>query len=116
VPPRSIKGLPWHEPPGHHGGFSKYVVGLEDGARHIDFRLSRYPIRGRVDSHTHERAEHVYYFLEGIGLATYDHEEYVVEPGMVMHVPPGTEHSVASIGDTDLVFIVVTSPPDDIPR
>jgi mannose-6-phosphate isomerase-like protein (cupin superfamily) len=116
VPPFSIEGIPWQEPPGHHGGFSKYIVGIENGAQHIDFRLSRYPIRGRVDSHVHERAEHVYYFLEGTGLATLDHHEHVVESGMVMYVAPGIEHSVVSTGNGDLVFIVVTSPASDIPR
>lgn len=116
MPPFSTKGIPWQEPPGHHGGFSKYLVGHEEHGSNLDFRVSRYPIRGRVDSHVHEVAEHVYYFLEGTGLATYDHQEYVVEPGMVMHVPPKTEHSVVSTGDVDLVFIVVTSPASDIPR
>jgi oxalate decarboxylase/phosphoglucose isomerase-like protein (cupin superfamily) len=39
-----------------------------------------------------------------------------VTKGYTMFVPPGINHAVENTGDEDLVFIVVTSPPNDVPR
>jgi mannose-6-phosphate isomerase-like protein (cupin superfamily) len=112
---RHVDDLSWHEPPGHVQGFSKYLVeGL--GSRYFDFRLSRYPSGGCVQPHQHEIAEHVYYFIEGTGTADCGDERLTVGPGTVMFVRPGVRHSVVSTGDGDLVFVVATSPPSDIPR
>ncbi len=97
------------------GGFSKCLVTTaKDGSRYLDFRLSRYPIRGRVDPHAHETAEHVYYVISGTALVGFDGEQRVIAAGDTIFVPPGAIHSVENTGDDDLVFVVVTSPPTDI--
>ena len=75
--------LPWNEPPGHFGGFSKFLVND---------------------------------FISGTAVATYGEERFVVTKGFTMFVPPGVKHSVENTGDEDLVFIVTTSPPNDIAR
>lgn len=107
----------WHEPPGHERGYSKYLVSAEDGlSSRLDFRLSRYPIGGRVDPHTHEVAEQLYFFIEGTGTVRCDDEAYTVGPEHTVFVPPGAVHSLENTGSTDLVFVVVTSPPEDIAR
>jgi oxalate decarboxylase/phosphoglucose isomerase-like protein (cupin superfamily) len=31
----------------------------------------------------------------------------------VIFLPPGVEHAIANTGLTDLVFLVITSPPED---
>jgi mannose-6-phosphate isomerase-like protein (cupin superfamily) len=114
--PFAIGGLPWHEPQGHHDSFSQYVVGLEDFGAGVDVRMSRCSPAGRVDSHVHEAAEHVYYFLSGTGLVTSDDVAYPVERDMVLYVPPQTEHSIQGSGEEDLVFLVVTAPSGALPR
>jgi len=117
VPVFRIEEVPWAEPPGHVGGYSKYLISPESqGSRFFDFRISRYPMAGRVEPHVHEIAEHAYYFLEGTGLVEYGEERHIVAPGTVMFVPPGVRHAVENTGQQDLVFIVATSPPDDIAR
>ena len=109
--------LPWHQPPGHFSGFSKYLVNEEfEKSKYFDFRISRYPIKGLVAEHVHEVAEQIFYFISGEGLVTYGDKKTVVTKGYTMFVPPGINHAVENTGDEDLVFIVVTSPPNDVPR
>ncbi|CAB4712541.1 MAG: cupin domain-containing protein [Actinobacteria bacterium] len=111
------RGLPWNEPPGHFGGFSKYLVNEEnEGSKYFDFRISRYPIKGLVEQHTHEIAEQIFYFISGTGTVWYGDEKTIVGPGFTMFVPPTINHGVENTGDEDLVFIVATSPPNDVPR
>lgn len=109
------RGIPWDEPPGHYGGFSKYLVGTHNGASSMDFRISRYPIRGRVALHLHEDAEQIYYVISGSGTAQLGDQQYLIRGGDTLFVPPKVEHSVENTGDEDLVFVVVTSPPN-VPR
>jgi quercetin dioxygenase-like cupin family protein len=108
---------PWHEPPGHHGGLSKYLVNPEDdGAQLLDFRLSRYPPGGRVAEHVHAVAEHAYYVLEGAGQVTLGDVVHEVGAGSVVFVAPGVRHAVVASGSGDLVFVVATAPASDIER
>jgi mannose-6-phosphate isomerase-like protein (cupin superfamily) len=103
----------WNEPPGHIRAYSRYLVGPDSHAsRYFDFRVSRYPTGGYVEPHVHDVAEQVYYFIEGAGAAACGDETRTVGPGDVMFVPAGVRHSLLSTGDSDLGFIVVTSPPD----
>jgi mannose-6-phosphate isomerase-like protein (cupin superfamily) len=109
--------LPWNQPPGHFSGFSKYLVNPEfEKSKYFDFRISRYPIKGLVEEHVHDVAEQIFYFISGEALVTFGKEKKVVTKGFTMFVPPGISHAVENTGDEDLVFVVVTSPPDDIPR
>lgn len=106
----------WIEPPGHVRGYSRYLVGPQAGSRYFDFRTSRYPTGGRVDSHVHHVAEQVYYFISGTGQAACGDEIRTIGPGDVMFVPAGTPHHLVASGNEDLRFVVVTSPPNDIER
>jgi quercetin dioxygenase-like cupin family protein len=109
--------LPWHEPPGHNSGYSKYLVNdVQGGSKHVDFRISRYPIRGEVEPHVHDVAEQIYYVISGTGLFILDGEEHIISQGFTVFIPPGVEHSLVNTGDEDIVFVVVTSPLNDIPR
>jgi mannose-6-phosphate isomerase-like protein (cupin superfamily) len=40
-------------------------------------------------------------------------ERRVVRRHDVIFLPPGVEHAITNSGLTDLVFLVITSPPDD---
>jgi len=35
---------------------------------------------------------------------------------MVVFIPPGVEHGISNTGFEDLIFIVIASPPQDMPR
>ncbi|MGH9356584.1 MAG: cupin domain-containing protein, partial [Terriglobia bacterium] len=103
----------WIEPPGHHGALSKLLVNPENTtSRYFDFRISIYEPKGHVEPHTHSEAEQVYYILKGKGLMTLDGKDHVVEPNTAIFIPPGVAHGIANTGLKDLVFIVVTVPPE----
>ena len=40
-------------------------------------------------------------------------ERRIVRRHDVIFLPPGVEHAISNSGPTDLVFLVITSPPDD---
>jgi len=63
----------------------------------------------------HERAEHVYYILQGRGLMKLDDRKYVVEAHTAIFVPPGVMHSINNTGLENLLFIVVTVPAGELP-
>jgi mannose-6-phosphate isomerase-like protein (cupin superfamily) len=113
---RRLEELPWVEPPGHFGAYSKLLVNPETaGTERLDFRISLYPPRGLAADHVHEEAEHVYYFLRGRGLLTLDGEPRVVEPGVAAWIPPGVRHQLENTGVEDLLFVVVTTPAGELP-
>jgi len=114
---RSVSEVPWDELPGHLGGaYSKMLVRPEVcGSKHIDHRISCYQPRAHVAPHAHKAQEQVYHVIEGEGLVELDGRKQVVRKHDVVFVPPGVVHSLHNTGLTDLIFLVVTSPPDDVP-
>ncbi len=106
----------WERPPGHHSAFSKMLVHPSNsGTKYFDFRISSYQPRGYAEVHVHEVAENLYYFLQGKGIVELDGVRHLVEPHMVVHIPPGVRHGIFNTGMEDLVFLVVASPPADMP-
>ena|SRR5487761_171131 len=111
-----LEEMPWIEAPGHHGALSKLLVNPDNaGTHYYDFRVSIYEPKGHVEPHTHPNAEHVYYILRGTGLMTLGEQTVVVEPNTAIFIPPGVVHGIANTGLEDLVFIVVSVPPE-LPR
>ena len=112
---RNIAEVPWKEYPDHFGGaLSKPLVNLENaGARHLDYRISMYQPMAYVKLHKHKVQEQVYHVLDGEGLMEIAGERRVVRKHDVIYLPPGVEHSIQNSGLSDLVFLVVTSPPTD---
>ena len=114
---RNITEVPWDQLPGHFdGALSKLLVRPEAcGSKHLDHRISSYQPRGFVATHVHKVQEQVYHVLEGEGLVELDGEKRVVRRHDVIFVPPGVSHALYNTGLLDLVFLVITSPPDDVP-
>ena len=112
---RNIAEVPWEQPPAHHGGaLSKMLVRPETtGSRRIDHRISCYQPMAYVAPHAHKIQEQVYHVLEGEGLMEIEGERRVVRRHDVIFLPPGVEHAISNTGLVDLVFLVITSPPDD---
>jgi len=111
----NIAEVPWEEPPEHYGGaYSKMLVRPEvSGSRHLDYRISCYQPKAHVVPHAHKVQEQIYHVLDGEGLMEIEGERRVVRRHDVIFLPPGVEHAIANTGLTDLVFLVITSPPDD---
>lgn len=112
---RNIAEVLWEEPPAHHGGaYSKMLVRPETvGSTRIDHRISCYQPKAWVEPHAHEVQEQVYHVLEGEGLMEIEGERRIVRRHDVIYLPPKVEHAIYNTGLTDLVFLVITSPPDD---
>ena len=107
----------WEQPPKHFEAFSKMLVHPSNAdTRYFDFRLSSYQPKGYAEVHVHEVAENLYYILQGRGIVELDGERHLVEPHMVIHIPPGVRHGIFNTGLEDLIFIVVASPPGDMPE
>ena len=106
----------WELPPGHFSAFSKLLVHpTNSDTRYFDFRISSYQPRGYAEVHSHDVAENLYYILRGKGIVELDGVRHLVEPDMVIHIPPGVRLGIFNTGIEDLVFIVVASPPSDMP-
>lgn len=107
----------WELPPGHVQTFSKMLVHPTNAeTKYFDFRISSYQPRGYAEVHVHEVAENLYYILKGKGIVELDGVKHLVEPHTVIHIPPGVRHGIFNTGVEDLVFIVVASPPSDMPE
>ena len=107
----------WEQPPAHFGAFSKMLVHPSNAdTKFFDFRLSSYQPKGYAEAHVHQVAENIYYILQGRGIVELDGEQHLVEPHMVIHIPPGVRHGIFNTGLEDLIFIVVASPPSDMPE
>jgi len=107
----------WEQPPAHFSAFSKMLVHPTNAdTRYFDFRISSYQPKGYAEVHVHEVAENIYYILQGRGIVELDGEKRLVEPHMVIHIPPGVRHGIFNTGLEDLVFVVVASPPSDMPE
>ena len=112
---RNIAEVLWEEPPAHYGGaYSKMLVRPETtGARRLDHRISCYQPKAYVAPHAHQVQEQIYHVLDGEGLMEIAGERRVVRRHDVIFIPPGIEHAIYNTGLVDLVFLVITSPPDD---
>ena len=112
---RNIAEVPWKEFPDHFGGaLSKPLVNPENaGARHLDYRISMYQPMAYVKLHKHKVQEQIYHVLDGEGLMDIAGERRVVRKHDVIYLPPRVEHAIQNSGLVDLVFLVVTSPPND---
>jgi len=112
---RNIAEVDWEDLAGHFGGaYSKFLVHPDTtGAKHVDYRISCYQPRAYVELHAHKVQEQIYHVLEGEGLMQVGARRQVVRRHDVIFITPGVKHAIYNTGLTDLVFIVVTTPPRD---
>lgn len=60
--------------------------------------------------HRHRESEELYYVVQGRGRMFLGDEDFSIEPGDTVLIPPGTPHSVAAIGDGPLSLLCCCSP------
>ena len=61
---------------------------------------------GELALHRHPPLE-LYYFLEGTGVVTVDHDDHVVRPGSTVYIPGGTPHRIRNNGSALLKLFYV---------
>jgi len=69
------------------------------------------PPGGATEPHRHPLAEEIYYILFGTGRVTVGDETRDVGPLDAILIPPGTRHTIANTGPSDLVFLCCCAPP-----
>lgn len=107
-------GVLWENPPNHFDALSKMLVRPENATTsHFDFRISIYQPMGYVAPHHHKVQEQIYHIQAGEGLMELEGERHIVGPQDTIFIPPGVEHAIYNTGLVDLVFYVITSPPED---
>jgi len=70
----------------------------------------RVPPGGAETLHRHLRARQFFYVLSGVATLELDGNTHRLEPGQGLHVPPGAAHQLRNESETDLRFLVMSSP------
>lgn len=61
--------------------------------------------------HKHNSFTEFYYFLGGEGILEVGSEKIAAKVDTLVRIPPGTGHRLINIGETELVHLVVSTPP-----
>jgi len=61
--------------------------------------------------HLHEKAEQFFYILSGIATLEADGEVHQINANQGIHIPAGKLHQLKNASDTELIFLVISSPP-----
>ena len=112
---RNLGELMWTQYPGHFNqALSKAIVTPATvGSRFFDYRISSYEPGAHVESHVHVVQAQIYHVLSGEGLLILDGERRLVRANDVTYIPPGVVHEFHCTGADPLLFLVITSPPND---
>jgi mannose-6-phosphate isomerase-like protein (cupin superfamily) len=76
--------------------------------------ILRYEEGGVGPAHEHGEEVEVFFGLRGIGEIVFLGEAHRLEPGVVIYVPPKTEHMTRNVGEEDLEFLCFFSPAVDL--
>ena len=99
-------------PPKHTNTDAYALVNPETvGAKNIAFFCVEIHPGGAAEEDTHPNIEHGYFLISGKGLAKVEGEEFNMEPGDCLWIPPGARHEIKPIGDEKISFAVFSSPP-----
>ena len=110
-----IEEVDWVAPPEHFGALSKILISPDNSeTKAFDFRISVFQPNGKASPHSHNVQETIWYILKGIGVVVLDGERHLVEPNVVIYIPPKVEHSIINTGLEDLVFAIAISPSTDV--
>jgi len=70
----------------------------------------RVPPGGREEWHVHDRARQFFYVLSGRAELRTAAGVAELDAGVGVEVPPGVAHQFANVGDSDVVFLVTSTP------
>jgi len=71
----------------------------------------RMPSNCHEVKHLHKKAEQFFYVLSGMATLEVDNKVYTLEEGQGLHVPAGIPHQLRNESDSDLRFLVTSTPP-----
>lgn len=88
-----------------------YLGPHNSAARRVSMGVSVYPPGSRPKGHVHPAEEETIYCAAGRGRIVTSDGVAEVEPGVVVHVSPGTFHATEADGPGPLELVCVFSPP-----
>jgi oxalate decarboxylase/phosphoglucose isomerase-like protein (cupin superfamily) len=108
-----IDKLPLYEADPPYTRQNKVIVDAETGAKGASLGIGIYRKGERALMHTHENEEEIIYFTKGKVRITLGDTGEVFELGedTAVFIPPGEPHLLENIGDGELKFFFVYSPP-----
>ena len=80
------------------------------GNEHQSLAEARIPPGERTLLHRHHTSEELYHVTAGKGLMQLDEDQFEIQRGDTIAIPPGTPHAVANIGAETLVILCCCSP------
>ncbi len=104
-----------------HGGagvnhWKRFVTGLMLFAEWDSFEHNTLEPGGIIGEHVHSRTEEIYFIVSGRGLMTLNDDSFEVIPGDLVMTPLNGRHSIRTIGQIPLRFIVVEALPPSISK
>lgn len=82
-------------------------VGAEDGSQRLTASISHFLPQGGADMYA-SSAERIYFGISGsIMVRGKQGDEYLVEPGDVLYIPPGEERSIEVVGTEPGSMLVI---------
>jgi quercetin dioxygenase-like cupin family protein len=96
-----LPGRVWHS----------YFGPQNSGARNVSMGISVFPAGSRPAGHVHPAEEETIYCAAGRGRIVTPDGIAEVEPGVVVHVSPGTHHATEADGPEPLELVCLFSPP-----
>lgn len=84
----------------------------KDGlSEHLSLGASVYPAGSKPEGHVHPTQEETIYCAAGRGRIVTSDGSFEVEPGVVVHVKPGTFHATEADGPEPLELLCIFTPP-----
>jgi quercetin dioxygenase-like cupin family protein len=82
-------------------------VGPQDGAQRLSASISHFLPQGGAEMYA-SPTERIYYGISGsIMVRGNQGDEYLVEPGDVLYIPPGQERSIEAVGAEPASMLVI---------
>tara|TARA_R110002096_G_scaffold299200_3_gene493648 strand:- start:860 stop:1216 length:357 start_codon:yes stop_codon:yes gene_type:complete len=63
-----------------------------------------------TELHLHKKSEEIYHITHGEGIMTLGDNQFHVQTGDTVFIPPNTPHQISNTGSNDLVFLCACSP------
>jgi quercetin dioxygenase-like cupin family protein len=91
----------------HFDQWGLHKVGAKDGAQRLSATISHFLPQGGAEMYA-SPTERIYYGISGsIMVRGKQGDEYLVEPGDVLFIPPGEERSIEAVGTEPGSMLVI---------
>ena len=91
----------------HFGQWSLGKIGIKDGTQRVHVGISHFLPKGGAEMAL-SAAERIYYGISGaLMVRSKEGEEYLVEAGDVLYIPPQQERSIEAVGTEPASMLVI---------